>query len=257
MKFVKIKMGIKTLMFVMFLLLIKFLIHAWGMELLSLNALFTSAIAGAVFIIGFLLAGIIADYKEADRTPAELRSSLESIWEEGVFLYKVNKNFDIKKLKKFLVEIIINFFKGLGHEGGHFQFEPCIDSINRLSYSFAQMEQLGVPPNYIVRLKTEQSYVRRIVLRVLHIQRTQFLPSVHTLSDSLIAGVVLLLLLVQTEGSPESFILFGFLAYLFIYIRHLIRALEKPFRQQDDTIDDVSLYLLHDFEKKLKVKQGN
>lgn len=249
--FKKLKISIWTTIIVALLIVAKLAIHAWNMEFLSLNALFTSAVAGAIFIMGFLLAGIIADYKEAEKIPAEIRSSLENIWEEGKFFNRDKKEFDVKNLKNNLSAIIHNFLKGLDHEGDHYQLEPCIESVNELSESFAQMEKLGMPPNYIVRLEGEQSAVRRSVLRVYHIQRTQFLPSAHVLAESLVLGIVLLLLFVKTEGSPESMVLFGFISYLFLYLRHLIRTIEKPFRQGHETMDDVSLFLLREFEKKL------
>lgn len=249
--FKKLKIGIWTLAIVIVLVATKFAIHAWGFEFFTLNALFTSAIAGAIFIMGFLLAGVITDYKEAEKVPAELRSSLENIWEEGKFFNRDKKEFDLGTLKVNLLLIIQNFFKGLGHEGDHYKFEPCIASVNELSESFAEMEKLGMPPNYIVRLEGEQAAIRRSVLRVYHIQRTQFLPSAHILAESLALGIVLLLLFVKTEGSPESIVLFGFISYLFLYIRQLIRTLEKPFRQGHNTMDDVSLFLLREFEAKL------
>lgn len=247
----KMKIGIWTLAVVLALSVAKYLIHALGLEFFALNALFSSAIAGAIFIMGFLLAGIMADYKEAEKVPAEFRSSLENIWEEGKFLNRDKKEFNLAKLKENILSILRAFFTGLGHEGDHYKLEPCVAEVNRLSESFAEMEKLGMPANYIVRLEGEQAALRRQVLRVYYIQRTQFLPSAHILGESLALGVVFLLLFVKTEGSPESAVLFGFLSFMFLYIRKLAVALNKPFRQGDNTMDDVSLFLLREFEKKL------
>ena len=247
----KLKISLWTLAIVTVIMGAKFLIHTWGVEVFSLNALFSSAIAGAIFIIGFLLAGIIADYKEAEKIPADMRSSLENIWEEGKFFSRDKKEFDLAKMRERIVAIVRSFIKGLGHEGDHYKLEPCIASVNELSESYAQMEKLDMPPNYIVRLEGEQAAVRRSVLRVYHIQRTQFLPSAHVLAESLALGIVFLLLFVQTEGSPESVVLLGFISYLLLYIRQLIRAIEKPFRQGHDTMDDISLFLLKEFEQQL------
>ena len=249
--FKKLRIGIWTLVIVAFLIAAKFFIHAWEFEFFSLNALFTSAIAGAIFIMGFLLAGIMADYKEAEKVPAEMRSSLENIWEEGKFFNRDKKEFNLKKLQNNLVGIIQSFFKGLGHEGDHCNLEPCVSSVNELSESLYEMEKLGMPPNFIVRLEGEQAALRRSVLRVYYIQRTQFLPSAHILAESLAFGIIFLLLFVKTEGSPEAIVLFGFLSYLFLYIRQLIITINKPFRQGDNTMDDVSLFLLREFESKL------
>jgi len=252
MKHIKLfRISLSTAVIVFLLIGVKIILHQKGLEFFSVNTLFSSAIAGAVFIIGFLLSGIITDYKEAEKIPAEFRSSLENIWEEGKFFNRDKKQFRLITLKTNLLSIIDTFFKGVGHEGDHFKLEPCVISINTLSESFAEMEKLGMPPNYVVRLESEQASLRKSVLRVLHIQRTQFLPSAHILAESLAFGVVFLLLFLKTEGSPESVFLFGFIAYLFLYIRHLIRTIEKPFRQDDSTMDDVSLYLLHEFRNKL------
>ncbi len=247
----RFRIGIGTLAVIALLIAAKLAIHAWDLEFFSLSALVTSAIAGAIFIMGFLLAGIIADYKEAEKIPAEMRSSLENIWEEGKFFTRDKKEFDLQQLQDNLIDIVRSFLQGLGHEGDHYKLEPCIEAVNRLSESFAAMEKLGMPPNYVVRLEGEQTALRRSVLRVYHIQRTQFLPSAHVLAESLALGIVALLLFVKTEGSPESVVLFGFISYLFLYIRQLIRTIEKPFRQGHSTMDDVSLFLLREFEKKL------
>lgn len=233
---------------------IKFFVHDANIEFLEINALFSSALGGAIFIIGFLLAGIITDYKEAEKIPAEFRAALENIWEEGVCFAKNKSSFNLPHHATRIRSVISTFLTGLSHDGQHHELEPCVDAINTLSESFAEMEKLGMPPNYVVRLESEQATLRRIVLRVYHIQRTQFLPSAHILVETLVFGIVTLLLFVRTEGSTETMVLFAFFSYFFLYIRMLIKALEKPFRQGDDTMDDVSLFLIREFKKKLETK---
>lgn len=247
----KFRISLWTMLVVFLLIVTKLVLHQWELEFFSMNALFSSAIAGAVFIIGFLLSGIMADYKEAERIPSEFRSALENIWEESKFFSRDRGEFDLDALKKNVLQILGDFFSGIGHKGDHHDLEPCVTSINKLSESFAQMEKLGMPPNYIVRLEGEQAMLRRSVLRVYHIQRTQFLPSAHILAELLTFGVIFLLLFLKTKGAPESLFLFGFIAYLFLYIRHLIRTIEKPFREDHKTTDDVSLFLLREFIKQL------
>lgn len=46
---------------------------------LELNALLTSGTGAAIFIIGLLLSSILADYKDAERIPADIRMSIEAI----------------------------------------------------------------------------------------------------------------------------------------------------------------------------------
>jgi len=237
------------------LLLVKAGIHYFGLEIFTLNALFTSAIGGVVFIIGFLLSGIIADYKEADKFPVEFRSTLESIYEKALVFKQKNSTFDLESTRQVLQRITEDFISGVSHQGGHHDLQPCVDSINALSNQFSQMEALGMPANYIVRLENEQSLLRKHVLRVYHIQRTMFLPSAHTLATTLIFGVIGLLLFLKTEGSIESAFLLGFISYLFMYIYRLIQVIEKPFRGGHTTMDDVSLFILREFQKRLSTDQ--
>jgi hypothetical protein len=51
---------------------------------MELNALFTSLVAGAIFLIGFLLAGVLSDYKESEKLPGELVASLKTLSDEMV-----------------------------------------------------------------------------------------------------------------------------------------------------------------------------
>lgn len=244
--------AITTIGWVILLILIKYLIHFFKWEFLEINTLTGSAIAGATFICGFLLSGLITDYKEAEKIPSELRASLENIFEEGQLFKKGKTTFKILRLKETLKKVISNFFLGISHEQNHINLKPCLQSIDELSQHFYEMEQLGMPPNYLVRLKTEQGNIRRSVLRVLHIQRTQFIPSAYILGQSIVCLIVFLLLFIKSEGSPESFVLFGFISYMFLYIVRLITKIEQPFQEGEFSRDDVSLFLLHDFEDKLK-----
>jgi hypothetical protein len=244
--------AITTLFYVLILIIVKFFIHKFKLEFLLINTLTGSAIAGGTFICSFLLSGLISDYKEAEKMPTEIRSALENILEEGI-LFKRNKtNFNLKEMKKTILTIIQSFFKGVSHENNHTNLKPCLQSIDNLSNNFHDMEKLGILPNYLVRLKSEQGNLRKCVLRVFHIQKTQFLPSAYILAESIVMLLVFLLLFIKTEGSPESMILFGFISYMFIYITRLIRTIEQPFQEGDASLDDVSLFLLHDFENKLK-----
>ncbi len=230
------------------LVFIKFFIHRFNLEFVAVSPLFTSTMAGAIFIISILLAGILADFKEAEKFPAEIRAILENILEEATLFHQKNKAFDLKKIHTTISQIVRLFFKGIDHEGDHHDLDPCLNAINQLASSFLEMEQLGMAPNFLVRLKTEQGTLRKIILRIYQIQRTQFIPSVHILAESLIGFLTLFLLFLKTEGSPESFILFGFIAYFFLYIGRLIRVLEKPFREGHETMDDVSLFLLREMK---------
>lgn len=234
---------------------VKAAVHWLGLEFLELNTLLTSGIAGAIFILGFLLSSVLSDYKEADRLPAEIRVSLEAIHGDIANFAAANTQVDVDGCRIILKKIVHSLRQGLDHANGHSNLQPALDAVSELDAVFAQLEQLGIPANYVVRLRTVQDSLRRSVLRIYHIQRVQFVPSVHVLVQTLVASIILLLLLLKTEGSPESALMFGFICYMFVYALYLIQLLEQPFLKGHNTFDDVSLFLLTEFVERIDERQ--
>ncbi len=240
-----------VLAIVILLSLAKALIHWIGLEFLSLNPLFTSAIGGAIFIIGFLLSSILSDYKEAERLPSEIRVALEAVHDDVTEYAAGRDGYNILKLRTLLLDIVRSLRKGLSDDPDHDGLRHTLQQVDKLSPIFGDLERAGMQPNFVTRLRGAQDALRRSLFRIYHIQSTQFVPSIHILVYTLVGSVITLLLFLETEGSPESAIMFGFVSYMFIYALHLINMLEKPFRKGSDTLDDVSLFLLREFDDKL------
>src|SRR3989338_9107738 len=95
------------------LLVAKYFIHKYGFEFIALNTLTSSVVSGSVFITGFLLAGVFSDYKEVEKIPAEIRSSLESIYSEGKALKRKDSAFDSDAIKKVIKKFVSEFEGGL------------------------------------------------------------------------------------------------------------------------------------------------
>ena len=72
--------------------LLKFLSHKLGFEIMELNALFTSLVAGTIFLIGFLISGVLSDYKESEKIPGEIASCLEALADEALFMHYKKKS---------------------------------------------------------------------------------------------------------------------------------------------------------------------
>jgi hypothetical protein len=64
----------------------KILIRYLRWEIITINPLFTGIIAANVFLMGFLLSGVLSDYKESERLPGELGACLENMAQEVVGL---------------------------------------------------------------------------------------------------------------------------------------------------------------------------
>jgi hypothetical protein len=231
---------------------VKTAVHYFDLEFLQLNALLTSGIGGAIFIIGFLLSGILADYKEAERIPAEIRTAMEAINGDLTCFAETKPDFDIGECRRILINIIGLLRSGLGHANRHNNIRPVLQEIDRLTPILGRLEGMGMASNFVVRLRTAQDTLRRNMLRIYHIQKVQFVPSVHVLVQTLVLAIVLMMLFLKTEGAPESAIMFGFISYMFVYALYLVRLLEQPFAKEHGSFDDVSLFVLNEFEDVLR-----
>lgn len=250
----KIYIAVTVGLTVIILMIGKFYAHKMGLEFIVLNNLISSIIASSTFITGFLLAGVFTDYKEVEKIPAEIRSSLESILSEGDALKRKDASFDNSKIKEIVKKFINEFEDGLSDTKNHSHMTCALDAIYELDLVFDDMEKRGVPPNYMTRIKTEQSQLRKMLLRVYHIQKTNFIPSVSVLVESIVLVVILLLIFIDID-TYTGMIIFGLLAYLLLYTMRLIKVLEKPFRKgKDDTCDDVSIFLLRELNENLNKK---
>jgi hypothetical protein len=247
----KFRVFFVVLAIVVLLSVAKAAVHWFGLEFLTLNTLLTSGIAGAIFILGFLLSSVLSDYKEAERIPTEIRVALEAIHGDVASFAAVNEKVNLSGCRTALKNIVHLIREGLDHRNNHSNLRPVLEQVEGLNSNFIELEQLGFPANYIVRLRTAQDSLRRALSRIYHIQKVQFVPSVHILAKSLVASIVLMLLFLKTEGSPESALMFGFICYLFVYALYLIRLLEQPFLKGHKTFDDVSLFLLTEFAERL------
>ncbi len=86
------KIALKTIPFVVIILLLKFLAHYFGYEFLTLSPLFTAIISANIFLIGFLISGTLTDYKESEKLPGDLSASLETMADEAMIIYKNKKS---------------------------------------------------------------------------------------------------------------------------------------------------------------------
>jgi hypothetical protein len=245
------RLSVNVLAVVAALLVLKIAVHLSGLEFVTVNALIPSMVAGGIFIIGFLLSSILADYKQAELMPAEFRMAVEAIHDDIQFFTRRIQGVDLEGLRRTLLSVIAALEAGLGADNAHDELKTAIDRVNRISPLFEQLESLGMSQNELVRLRGEQDILRRCLYRVYYIQKIEFVPSAHVLVQTIVIANVFFLLFLKAEGAVEPALIFGFVSYIFIYALFLIETLEQPFRKGKHTLDDVSIFLLRDLVEKL------
>ena len=227
----------------------KLVLNALGWEALSLNPLYASLVAATVFLFGFLLAGTLADYKESERLPGELAVSLEAIADECLILYESKRPPAARECLAHL--------QGLARSLRAWFYEQertdtVLDSIAGLNRFFLAFEDL-TQPNFIVRLKQEQTAVRRVVTRIHMIRETSFVGAGYAIAE--LASLLLLGALLVTDVGPlaEEVLVVPTIAFLLLYMIFLIRDLDDPFGYASkNSVADVSLHPLDHLDERIE-----
>ncbi|MBA3724332.1 MAG: hypothetical protein H0W89_05620 [Candidatus Levybacteria bacterium] len=242
----KFKIFRETIVLVLLILITKTLLSHYGWEFISTSSLLTSIISGSIFVLGFILSGTYRDYKESEYVPVSISAAIESMHNDAILFKKEYKKFDYATFTTTLKSILDLFKKDLLAHTKKSYFKT-----NELTLAFDQLGKLGVPANYIVKLKQDQNTILRGILRVNYIQKIQPIPSAYILVQSIVIGLMLILLFTKLDSIFNELIAVGFISFIFIYMLKLIKVLEKPFHEEGSTMDDVSLFHLKEQQTRL------
>lgn len=240
MKLAHYRIFINTLLVIGLLVSFKYILHHFGFEIIELGSLHNSAISGVIFVIGFLLSATIADYKEAERIPAEIASAIENMNEDAISIHTNYSKFDLKGYQKQLQKVAEAFTGDLRNSKSQ-QAKTELHTLSRLN---AKMEKAGVPANFIVKLKQQQALLVRHLFRVNYIQRITFVPSATILVWSIVTLAIALLMFTEIEPFMAGMMLTGVITFILVYVLQLIGVIKTPFHDEGRTKDDVSLFLL-------------
>lgn len=228
----------------------KLILHALNLEFIEQSSLQNGVISSAIFVIGFILSATIADYKESEKIPAEFAALAEDMYEDARHLQKLYPKFDLELFRKNLTDIL-----GAFREGTRKKRHDARAEINDLHTTFIDMEKAGVPPNYVTKLKMQQSQLLKSLFRINYIQKIKFIPSAFILTRSIIVLVVSMLLFTNIDPPETGIVVTGIISFMMIYMLLLISVISVPFHKAGKTQDDVSLFLLREAKEHLKAKQ--
>ncbi len=251
----KWRLTAKVLPFVALILSLKFLANRYGVEFLTMSPLMGAIISANVFLIGFLVSGVLGDYKESERLPGELACCLEAMADEGSIVLANTKS---PKAKAFiddldcLINLLFAWFDKKERTGTVFR------ALSHLNTHFLAFEPL-TQANFIVRMKQEQSAIRRIITRIHTIRETSFNQAGYAIAE--IISVILCVGLIFTHISPyhESVFFVAFISFLLIYMVFFVKDLDNPFEYYADApvVDNIPLKPLMEIQARLKdVVQG-
>lgn len=222
-----------------------------GWEPVPLSPLYTGLLAATVFLLGFLLAGTLADYKESEKLPGDLAASLETIADECQILYADKRAEPAIKCLGDLRDLVATVLEWLHRRRAT---DEAFAGVSRLNESFHAFEPL-TQPNFIVRLKQEQTAVRRMLIRVDTIRETSFVGAAYAVAELATFLLVIGLLLAEITPAALSVFIVSSISFLLVYMIFLIRDLDDPFEFATDGsragAAEVSLLPLERLERRL------
>lgn len=221
------------------LAILKYCLHELDWEIIPQGSLHNSVVAGAFFVIGFLLSATIADYKESERIPSEFASIIENMYEDVRSTHKFYPKYDLEEFRRQLMKVAKSFRQDVRHKNNDTHHE-----VHKLNITFNTMEQAGVPPNFVVKLKQQQAQLTRNLFRVGYIQNIRFIPSATILARSIVAITTLLLLFTEVNPFYGGMAIMAIINFILVYMLLLIQVISTPFHVAGKTQDDVSLFLI-------------
>lgn len=220
---------------------VKYLFHALNWEWIQQSSLHNSVVSSVTFVIGFLLSTTIADYKESERIPSDFASNIEDMYVDAAAIHQNYPVFDLNAFRKQLRKIARGFEKDIRKRSHDVRTD-----IRQLAPFFAAMETGKVPPNFVVKLKQQQTLLLRSRYRVNYIQHITFIPSATILARSIVGLVIGLLIITNVDPFYGGLSIVGLISFVLIYMLILISVISTPFHAEGKTRDDVSLFLLSD-----------
>jgi hypothetical protein len=229
----------RTILLVMIIIGIKFLAHALDLEFLTINNLFSGIIAANVFLMGFLLSGVLSDYKESEKIPGEIASSINNIYSELIYLYEDKKILKSKECMLYCQELTKSILEWFHRKE---KTTSIIAKTRYLNSLFAKIEN-DTQANYIVRLKNEMSNLSKTIIRVDTIRDTNFISTGYQIAISVTTLMSFGLVFSKIDPFYESLFFVGVISFLMIFLILLINDLDDPFAYSKKfSAENVSLH---------------
>jgi hypothetical protein len=206
-------------------------------------------LSGGVFLLGFMLAGTMGDYKEAEKMPGEIVTGLETIEEVMVHVATVKQD-DTTKHRRSVLMVLDAIDRWLHKKATETELH---EALNRLTSTFTAIE-LG---SHATRAFSIMTNVRRALLRVSVTSRTGFLATGYALLEVMI-GICYVILITSTfKSALGEIVVVSFVGLIYTYMYRLIKDIDDPFDFDEHGATgaaEVELYPLHEYRARLQAR---
>ncbi len=207
-------------------------------------------ISAGVFLIGFMLSGTLADYKESERIPGEIASALESI-EETCLNLAEKVSYPKDTVLKYCQEIAICIDNWFLKKASDEQMFASLQNFNNL---LNDLDKQGATPPVLARVFNELASLRRTLIRTSVISRTGFLTTGYVLLEVLLVVTSATMLIIKFKNLVAMSLVVFFITLVYVYMYRLIKDIDDPFEYVEgkENVTEVALFPLHEYIERLR-----
>lgn len=241
----KWSLAVKIFPIVLLISILKYLSHNYGFEVMELNALFSSLIAGTIFLIGFLISGVLTDYKESEKIPSEMSGILKSLFDDTLTIQGSKKTESAFRFLKFQQEFNVSLKEWFYKKE---RTSSILNKVSSMNDFFVEFDKEGIQANYIIKMKNEQNSLRKMILRIDTIRDTSFVGSAYAIVEAMGLLISFGLIIIKIEPFYASLFFTILVMFLITYMVFLVKDLDNPFDYsvKGERHSEISLRPLHD-----------
>lgn len=184
-----------------------------------------SVITGVTLILGFMLGGVLADYKESERLPAIVGGSLLGI--AGTCAMAIRAKDQDPAWARARVSTVADRIEDWLH--GRASDAEMWAAHADLSVLITDVERAGGGSHYLGRLMTVNGELTGVLNRIAVVRNTSFVQSGYVLMSFLVLALQVSLAVVTFPSPIMSWVAPAVLSAAYAYLVLLVRDLDNPF----------------------------
>jgi len=184
-----------------------------------------AVITGVTLILGFMLAGVLADYKESERLPGVVASALNGFHSAatgGLASKDLETTWAKQRILVVVDAVCAWFTKGT-------RDEEMWSAHADLAALIVDAEKKGMGTHYVGRLLTLNGELTNTLSRISVIRNTSFIQAGYVLMGFLVTVMMALLAVVDFPSTVMSWIAPAVLSLVYTYLLFLVKDLDNPF----------------------------
>ncbi len=221
------------------------------MELSEMGIILT----GGVFLMGFMLAGTMSDYKESEKLPAEIAASFEALAETYINAAASKPKVNLSDVKQSILGLYESIYGWLYKS---VETKQLFNSFTSFAKNL-QANESEITTSVYLKILNEMHNVRKTVGRVNYIAKTGFLSSGYALLETLIGLIGLLLMVTVFKSLFAEVVIVFFIMLIYTYMYQLNKDIDDLFEHEAGKAKgaaEVDLFPIDEYYERLKIKMN-